>query len=506
MIMLKKIMGAICTFLTLGLTATLFAKDMSVSVLTLPQEILAIANYTQGQAELKESEDLFAFGLKDSLISYPLVKIRQVIFNFTLPPPNFRSSPDQSMSTPTQTDTPTPPVLASCLLLTGIVVMPDLEKISGGKPSNFSLVVLGHDIETELARAPSAVLSKKNRTRIVIVDYAQLLAAMGYIVLVPDYPGLSEYPGRHREVEPYFLQFIYQTPSPEVAIPAMIDDILNATSPNTVRANWNGKIAFMGYGYGGYTLMSAAASVNNGPQYAILDQGLKAMIGLNGLYSVSGALYDGFVRPALIDGKNGHGINETSWADWNPLPGYLFALWVDASHYYSWDYGIENGIVPANSGWSAQHLVNLLRSGQASLSEIELYVQSHPKYRAEEGFFSITTQDLRASLKGQRKHTLKMANAYFLWFPWSPGESSEDQLGLEPTQEPSELEVHLIYHPLDEIARKENVDSVLSVPIGAKVHPLPSKPCPEGGVSIHNCPSIVNQAYREGINLLRKIL
>lgn len=359
--------------------------------------------------------------------------------------------------------------------------MPALKTIPTPVPQ-FPLVVLGHDTETELELAPSAAVEVYGEAHITPIVYqAELLASMGYIVLVPDYPGLSGDLGQRRDIEPHLV------PQSTEAILGMIDHVLDSNSPDTVHSQWNGKIAFMGYGYGAYALMRTASVIDTQVQHP-LKGALKAMVGLNGIYSMD-KFYSGFVKPqsACVEGEE----DCISASRWRSLPGYLFALSVDAYHRYQAEWerqGLEAAIIP-NPNWSAQHLLKLLHSGTASLSHIEGYIKSHPKYQAGQGPLSITTPEFQAFLK-QIRPSLNIHDAYHLW----------------STHKPTSIALHLIYHPFDKIGGKQHINAVLAAKINAKTQAMSSKTCPQPGWGTHRCPTIINQAFKEGIHVLEKIL
>lgn len=461
--MVKKIrIGYLC--LVLSVCQLAFAGEVS----TLLSEMLTATDQAQDDSESASLGPQYLSGKRrPNTIRYPVVTMKRIYYT-----PSDTGAMGVILDDAIQNRTQLFSSVQSPTQLTGIIVMPDHENIPFPIPK-FPLVVLGHDTQTELALAPSASVKGNGEVRTPLIHKAELLASMGYIVLVPDYPNLSGNLGQHREIEPYLAPQIV-----EAILGIMEHVLIDPHSPDLVNAYWNGKIVFMGYGYGAYALMRTASVIDMRlPNHHLFKQGLKGIVGLNGFYSIADGIYEGFFKPKKA-------------TRWHPLPGYLLALWVDAYHHYQqWTYGLDNGIIPTHSGGWSEGLLNLLHSGTASLSEINTYIKSHPNYRAEQGALSIMTPDFQAFLK-QSKSTLNKHDAYYLWSP----------------HQRTKVKIHLIYHPWDCIATNRHVNMVLSRDIGAKAHALPSKACPKREWGTHSCPDIMNQAYNRGIHLLKEIL
>lgn len=229
------------------------------------------------------------------------------------------------------------------------------------------------------------------------------------------------------------------------------------------------------------------ASVIDNTQGHPFKSKLKAVIGLNSFYSISEAFIHDFMTPQQACEKSDPSC--TNAMDIHSLPGSVFALWVDAyQHYQGWKYGLDEAILPANTGWSTQHLRDLLHSGTASLGEIDAYIQSHPNYQAGQGPRSITTDKFQTFLRKKRL-SLKTNDAYHLW----------------PAHQPSQTSIFLVYHPHDEIVTQKHVKAVEERKIHAQAIPLPSIPCPQEKIGIHYCPIIMNEAYQTGIGLLNQL-
>ena len=125
---------------------------------------------------------------------------------------------------------------------TGLLVVP-----WGTKGETFPLLSLQHPTQVERRYSPSKADMDDNE---LTVHLALLLASSGWIVSVPDYPGM----GDNYEVHPYCVSTLGNS------VAGMIKADLQVTNPNVGMDHlpWNGQTFLMGFSEGGYATMAAA--------------------------------------------------------------------------------------------------------------------------------------------------------------------------------------------------------------------------------------------------------
>ena len=173
----------------------------------------------------------------------------------------------------------------SWLSLSGLVLMPTPASLT---KASVPLTAFQHGTQFYRSSAPSRfspalsalafnsgqVGSGENYIECIIAAY---MAAAGYIVVMPDYPGFGADTGTH----PY----VHSSLGPVVrdAVKAAIALAKGADWKDTVA--WNGQVFLFGYSEGGYaTLVGAAAA------HAYPALGLTAAVPADGTYNLSGTM------------------------------------------------------------------------------------------------------------------------------------------------------------------------------------------------------------------------
>lgn len=133
---------------------------------------------------------------------------------------------------------------------------------------SYPMIVFLHPTLTERSQSPSLKTFDNELTG----PYARLLAMLGYIVVVPDYPGM----GVNKDVHPYCLTTLVKSAT----------DMIYAVKQ--LRSRWNGQILLMGFSEGGYaTLVTAKEIEENHP-----DLNLVGAAVLDGPHSLSDTMHD----------------------------------------------------------------------------------------------------------------------------------------------------------------------------------------------------------------------
>lgn len=153
--------------------------------------------------------------------------------------------------------------------LSGLLAVPsdpDPQKVL-----NLPMISLQHPTQVLRSQSPSLVSLFEDEQ--LTVPFGTMLAAMGYIVVIPDYPGL----GINREPHPYGLLSIGPSVSGLVGVAG------GAGQPWSSRAAWDGRLFLIGFSEGGYASLAAARDIEmNRPG---ID--LAGVAALDGPYSLS---------------------------------------------------------------------------------------------------------------------------------------------------------------------------------------------------------------------------
>lgn len=156
--------------------------------------------------------------------------------------------------------------------LSGLVVVPSSPLFS--RPHNLPMISLQHPTQVLRSQSPSLVPWAEDEE--LTVPYAMMLAARGFIVLIPDYPGL----GTNIEVHPYCHQSLGKV------VAAMIAAATTGSQPWSARAVWDGRLFLVGFSEGGYATLAAAREIKaTHPSWNL--QGVAA---LDGPYDLSGTM------------------------------------------------------------------------------------------------------------------------------------------------------------------------------------------------------------------------
>ena len=150
--------------------------------------------------------------------------------------------------------------------VTGLVVIP----VPFGKTQSHPILSMQHPTQVERKYSPSAMNTYDNEFTSML---AGIISMTGYIVVVPDYPGL----GDNYDVHPYCHKSLSNS------VVDMIGAAINSQSKfEGLGVKWNGKVVLMGYSEGGYATMVAAQALQESGKYPI-----DAAAPLDGPYSLS---------------------------------------------------------------------------------------------------------------------------------------------------------------------------------------------------------------------------
>ncbi len=156
--------------------------------------------------------------------------------------------------------------------LSGLVAVPSNPLLS--RPHSLPMISLQHPTQVLRSQSPSIVPWPEDEE--LTVPYGTMLAALGYIVLIPDYPGM----GTNHEVHPYCHQDLGK------AVSGMIAAAGFGSQRWSSRATWDGRLFLIGFSEGGYASLAAAKDIQlNHPTWDL--QGVAA---LDGPYSLSGTM------------------------------------------------------------------------------------------------------------------------------------------------------------------------------------------------------------------------
>jgi pimeloyl-ACP methyl ester carboxylesterase len=152
--------------------------------------------------------------------------------------------------------------------LTGLLVYPYTFR-------KMPILSLQHPTQVERQFSPSFHKMTDNE---LTTQYAVLLASMGYIVVVPDYPGL----GDNTDVHPYCMNTLADS---------VVGMITVVKSMKNITAN-DGRLFLMGYSEGGYaTLVTARKIREKNPELNLV-----AAAALDGPHSLSKTMHDVMVN------------------------------------------------------------------------------------------------------------------------------------------------------------------------------------------------------------------
>ncbi len=164
--------------------------------------------------------------------------------------------------------------------VSGVVILP-LDVQQASNPRSLPILSFQHPTQVERQWSPSICLEsltlfKDPQFNVVL---GMLFAACGYIVAIPDYPGM----GSNTDVHPYCQNSLAYCVVDLVRKAGVMskDKDVKAVLPITP---WNGKVFMMGYSEGGYATMVAAKTMQ---LQAPGEFDVKAVACLDGPYSLS---------------------------------------------------------------------------------------------------------------------------------------------------------------------------------------------------------------------------
>ncbi len=166
--------------------------------------------------------------------------------------------------------------------LSGVVIVP----LTSDKTASMPMLAFQHPTQVERRYSPSNCVKYSEQDPQYNVTVATLIAAMGYVVVVPDYPGMGlnfdSHPYVHKSLANGVLDLVKYA-----------NDKLNADPHHYEKWNfgslywpvWDNNIYLMGYSEGGYATLAAARALQEAQ--APGSPTIKAVAGLDGPYSLS---------------------------------------------------------------------------------------------------------------------------------------------------------------------------------------------------------------------------
>jgi hypothetical protein len=227
----------------------------------------------------------------------------------------------------------------------------------------FPLLSLQHPTQVERQYSPSQWNFHDNELTIHI---AYLISASGWIVSLPDYPGM----GDNYEVHPYCMSSL------GLSVAMMVKaDVDQSKWPFWFKLPWDGRTFLMGFSEGGYATMAAAKEI----QSNFPELNLVAATTLDGPYSLSVTMHDVMLT-----------------ADKSFLAPYFLPYTIagyGAGYPNISELQFGNAIISDPAGFSTQ-LYKML-DGSYTSAEIAGFIQQAPNYS---GPISITSQEFQLAL------------------------------------------------------------------------------------------------------------
>jgi pimeloyl-ACP methyl ester carboxylesterase len=155
--------------------------------------------------------------------------------------------------------------------LTGLVAVP--YKLSTSMVQNLPMISLQHPTQVLRSQSPSKVTLYTDEE--LTVPYGVMLASMGYIVVMPDYPGM----GDNKDVHPYCMNELSQS------VIGLIQASGNSKAWGAT-TSWNGKLFLIGFSEGGYATLVTAKEI----QLHHPEINLVGVAALDGPYDLSGTM------------------------------------------------------------------------------------------------------------------------------------------------------------------------------------------------------------------------
>jgi hypothetical protein len=281
---------------------------------------------------------------------------------------------------------------------------------------DFPLLSLQHPTQVERQYSPSKWNLKDNELTIHI---AYLIASSGWIVSLPDYPGM----GDNYEVHPYCMSSL------GLSVAAMIKaDVDQSKWPWYFKLPWDGRTFLMGFSEGGYATMVAAKEIQaNFPELNLI-----AATTLDGPYSLSVTMHDVMLN-----------------AD-KSFPAPYFLPYTVAGYGAGYpgipELQFSNAIISEPPGFSTQ-LYKML-DGSYTAADITGFMQQAPNYS---GPISVTSGEFQLALNtvdSTVNQTLALNDGYNGWQPANmPGKT---------------LPLQMFHCPKDDLVPVGNADNAVA--------------------------------------------
>jgi len=152
--------------------------------------------------------------------------------------------------------------------LTGLVAVPyGLNKL------NVPMISLQHPTQVLRSQSPSRVSVYADEE--LTVPFGTMLAAKGYIVVMPDYPGM----GDNYDVHPYCMTDLAKS------VTGLIIEAGKTNQPWSTFTSWDNRLFLIGFSEGGYATLVAANDIQTNTSIQ-----LKGVAALDGPYDLSGTM------------------------------------------------------------------------------------------------------------------------------------------------------------------------------------------------------------------------
>jgi len=268
--------------------------------------------------------------------------------------------------------------------VSGLLVTPSPKAYYGALP----MLSIQHPTQVERMGSPSFMSIRDDEYAWII---AYLIASTGYIVVMPDYPGM----GVNMDVHPYCQASLSHS-----AVQCIYTST-NMLPYKTTNILWNGELYLMGYSEGGYITMMTSRDIQE--NHTNLD--LRATACLDGPYALSDTM-----RKTILTADQTY--NSPYFLPYT-INGYDFVYSNDFAFFRC----ITNSI-PADPSF-ASNLLQLM-NGNYTSANISDKMEEVPGYS---GPSSILTPDCLQDMQDTNSFivlTMASNNAYRAWIPEKP--------------------------------------------------------------------------------------
>ena len=294
--------------------------------------------------------------------------------------------------------------------LTGVVIAP--LDLMHKEPRSVPILAFNHGTQVERKWSPSYCTFMK------ILDdpaknvlFGTLMALAGYIVVLPDYPGL----GDNYDVHPYCQSSLAHSVVDVIKKGRDVtadDSGLRALPPWSLMAKWNGKVYLMGYSEGGYATMVAARELQDGADNSSLS--VSGVAPLDGPYSLSQTMRElmlgadptylaPFFLPYVVNGYDAVYYSSAPAGQQKPEFNYM------------------NNVlnqVPGIPDFAAQ--LRTLMDGSHTFFEISAYMKNAVPWEGPRSILTPAFKDALNDPNGVIVKTLAANDAYADWVPQMP--------------------------------------------------------------------------------------